>query len=96
MVKYINADKLKKLFDETSANADGYCPNNVIDMLPAADVRRIKRGKWKFYGYNRFGEPLWECSVCKGTTIFNDAHIKFFRYCPRCGSAMSEEGEKDG
>ena len=41
MAKYIDADKLKKAFDQTSAREDGYYPNNVVDSIPAVDAVEV-------------------------------------------------------
>ena len=54
-----------------------------IDDIPAADVRPVTRGKWK---YRRFTELAFgfECSVCHTTW---DTSTYF---CPNCGADMRE------
>jgi len=67
--------------------ADAY--EDLIDILesePAADVRPVKRGKWKkHYGdHEAFGERPFclYCSVCNAITVLP------FNFCPNCGADM--------
>lgn len=61
---------------------------NVVHLIPAADVRPVVRGKWRLYS------PLtdtYECDKC-GYQVIDES----FRtnYCPNCGADMrAEEGE---
>lgn len=60
-----------------------------ISKLPAADVREVKRGKWKKQlkanGWNEWYDCT--CSCCG--TVFNDFDPS--NYCPNCGADMREE-----
>jgi rubrerythrin len=58
---------------------------DLIDDLPAADVRPVVRGEWRPYS------PLtdtYECDKC-GYQVIDES----FRtnYCPNCGADMREE-----
>ena len=60
---------------------------NVVDSIPAADVRENKRGKWlsckpynpEFNGY--------ECSECGAK--YQD--LSPYNFCPNCGARMEEQ-----
>lgn len=67
---------------------------DVIDNMPSADAREVKRGEWvgDFDGYAD-GEPvydIWSCSACG--YVFGEWDEKpTWEYCPRCGADMRPE-----
>ena len=71
-----------------------------IDDFPAADVRPVKRGRWKrvvdFTGVEAFGikETMvvgWGCNVC-GYEV--DVSEESFNFCPNCGADMRETDDE--
>ena len=68
---------------------------DVLDNIPAADVRENVRGKWIDAG------DFWSCTVCGSTRLkrYNCAYGKCKaivpdNYCPACGADM--RGKTDG
>ena len=64
-----------------------------LRLIPAADVRPAKRGKWIDRDDDYYGWNMWSCSACgeefvltEGTPDMNDYH-----FCPNCGADMREE-----
>lgn len=56
---------------------------NDIELLPAADVEPVKRGRWVHKVL--LGTRVWDCSECK--TIGSPA----WKRCPVCEAKMDEE-----
>ena len=56
---------------------------NDIELLPAADVEPVKRGRWVQQPLN--GTHIWRCSKCEtiGSPQWN--------YCPKCGAKMGDK-----
>ena len=71
----------------------------LVENIPAADVRPVRRGKWvpdydyaeyDFDGCTPLQEPRklqdgWQCSLCGG---YMSSETNF---CPNCGADMREE-----
>ena len=62
-----------------------------IDDIPAADVREVKRGKWKRGAYTDVAPKDMEfyyCSEC-------GHRLQTWRsnFCPNCGARMEEQNE---
>lgn len=56
-------------------------------LVPAADVRPVKRGKWM--PKNEIGDCCYQCSDCG---FVRDAYIlDIGNYCPNCGADMREK-----
>ena len=86
----------------------GACPLghafDLVDDLPAADVRPVVRGKWipdydyaeyDFDGSTPLPEPRkfqdgWQCSLC-GRYMPDKTN-----FCPNCGADMRQKEEADG
>ena len=64
---------------------------NVIDDLPAFDVRPVVRGKWN--RTDAYPHRLY-CSVCYKTYLKNDELLDRWEFplnfCPNCGARMEE------
>lgn len=82
MSDYIDREAAKAAIVKAMGN--GHSPYNAIVMLPAADVRPVKRGRWiKTIGENGVTSAC-RCSVCG----FEDNRYTLFNYCPNCGAEM--------
>lgn len=57
----------------------------VLRMMPAADVAPVVHGKWETGHYDEFGNYVWPCSNCKRESE------EFSPYCPNCGAKMDVE-----
>lgn len=67
-----------------------------INIVPAADVRPVVRGRWKLGGYGQISDATekWYdqfltggflyCSICKARTSVK------YNFCPNCGADMRE------
>lgn len=62
---------------------------NVLRNLPPADVRPVRRGRWKRVD-PRSTVVTFRCSECNYY-----AHINATNFCPNCGADM-REGDADG
>ena len=63
--------------------AKGLEPSQHIEIIPAADVEPLKRGRW--LPQIVFGTRVWDCSECK--TIGSQT----WKRCPVCEAKMIEE-----
>lgn len=89
-MRYIDADKLKEVFDEHEDDygyLHGYW-EEFIDNAPTADVRENVKGEWIFpYGDKKYKR----CSAC-GKTFYSIPATSNF--CPNCGADM--RGDNNG
>ena len=69
---HIFEETLGKLTNRRDAN----CP-----IIPATDVREVKRGKWKYIEYYPEGHD-YQCLRCR----FKNSEPT--NYCPSCGAVM--------
>lgn len=60
--------------------------DKVFDAIPAADVRPVRRGKWKFISFMTV-----KCSNCQET--FRE--LEGDSFCPNCGADMRPEPPKE-
>lgn len=58
----------------------------VINAIPAADVRPVVKGRW----IRKDSRFCYACSECGEMWAYHDA----FKFCPNCGADM--RGEKSG
>ena len=86
MSDYISREAAKLRVVE--ALGQGKSPYNAIVMLPAADVREVKRGKWLYDDDMNTGIYAI-CSCCK-ESIYQA--FEFF-YCPLCGAIMEGDDQ---
>lgn len=94
MRRYIDADKLKEVFDEHEDDY-GYLHGDweeFIDNAPTADVRENVRGEW----IKLDDEPVYiiECSEC-GDKLLNMIGQPLPKFCSNCGADMRHIGEHD-
>lgn len=62
---------------------------DLIEAIPAADVKPDKRGKWD----NEYlDDDIWwaECTACKEETHSRYGRVSAYNYCPNCGADMRE------
>ena len=73
--------------------AKGLEPSQYIEIIPAADVSKVRHGQWIAY-VNEYGEKRHYCSECKKdahrhySEYRNDVIELLFDYCPNCGADM--------
>ena len=98
MAEYIEREKLIEhlrkdpLFDLV----ERYGITGVIESIPAADVRPVKRGRWiqttQPMGWR--DEDCAECSVCGEDFVLDELAMEDFtnlmNFCPNCGADMRE------
>lgn len=77
--EYIEREALKAEFEE-DGHLSAYV-EEMIDSIPAADVRPVVRGRWKY----NLGDNIPYCSECM---MPQDSECNF---CPNCGADMREE-----
>ena len=94
MNRYIDADELKKSFQNTE-DAE-YCRWTLagvlgeIDDMPTADVAEVKHGSWE-----HIGNDEWCCTAC-GHIITTEGSWErpWQKYCEECGASMMDEVEE--
>ena len=86
------ADGYWKCFvDGGHADFGGTCRPSLCPLVPAADVRPVKRGKWM--PKNEIGDCCYQCSDCG---FVRDAYIlDIGNYCPNCGAYMREQPREE-
>ena len=70
--------------------AKGLEPSQYLEIIPAADVARVRHGRWICI---RKGYEEYECSVCHGmdsncSDYYADHVVTEQEYCPFCGAKM--------
>lgn len=61
-----------------------------IDRQPTVEER--KHGHWIYVFDNEIMEPVYKCSLCKKTALYQCFSYDTVdsRYCPHCGAKMDE------
>lgn len=100
MAEYIEREKA---LEECDWYANEFCEceyaimplKGALEILPAADVRPVVRGKWlnDFCGKGRFSKRIVQCSLCGNFLDLDgvNAGRGDANYCPNCGADMGEE-----
>lgn len=107
MNEYIEREKaierIRPHVKPTTVYGEGYMQAiehavDILELLPAADVQPVKRGKWDFQGYQ-----LFKCTNCKEMFTQNQLEAMqnhtdseewtFPNYCPNCGADMRGDTE---
>ena len=86
MGDYIRRNEALHVVNGIDSNFSEY-----IKMIPAADVRENKRGRWKYYGEGRYVKSHFRCSFCDYPRY--EHYANNFKFCPNCGAMM--EGVTD-
>ena len=66
----------------------------LIEEIPAADVRPVVRGRWRFEECD--GETCvdgWVCSACGCGFHTHVPYFEDFNFCPNCGADMRTGAE---
>lgn len=101
MKDYISREAALRAFENADADVceshpDGYCDwgfgrkkiNDVIDSVPAAEVRAVRRGYWREDAMNfSNGSYELECPFCECQMALNGCS-KNQEYCPHCGEKL--------
>ena len=69
--------------------AKGLEPSQYIEIIPVADVAKVRHGRWVEKEKYTFG-IMYDCSLCENR-ILDSGHP--WNYCPNCGAKM--EGGAD-
>lgn len=65
---------------------------DLIEDIPAADVREVKRGKWIIETSRTYFEVRCsECGIKSYVHIEDEDTISYANFCPNCGADMREE-----
>lgn len=92
MVKYVNAETVKKELDGISNVHPGIISaiKSIIDDIPAENVEEVKHGKWIM---ETMGDR--EGLTCTNCQHRDSQLLKVFNgiwhYCPYCGAEMKRE-----
>ena len=112
--EYIERDAVKSAIYEIMDKYDPYdrCDkkavialqraDDAIDLIPAADVARVRHGRWVWNPNGMdWGIGAWCCSECKSKAetwwandpIYNPLHCSGGHFCGNCGARMDGDGE---
>ena len=96
---YVKRSDVHKAFQPKYAPAINRTFAAMIDSVPAADVKPVKRGEWIGYPEclkypNAYADTHIVCSVCEECFSMLDNDTERFDFCPHCGAVMS--GGQDG
>lgn len=93
---YISRQDVITTIRENGVYGSGYSneerEDNVVDMIesvPAADVRPVIKCKWKNLTRAGFASVEATCSAC-GKTLF---YKSWWHFCPNCGAKVEKEQE---
>ena len=100
-MRLIDADKLiekayyrGKLPDPGDLYPDGKEVVDVedIDDAPTVDAVEVVHGRWVDRYNGMFTKPLYECSECKESALYDSLWKQHLtNYCPNCGAHMDLE-----
>ena len=99
MAEYIEREAAIKLFNFAVLDCLGMEPTiragdivKALESIPAADVRPVVRGKWRFeIGDGKTCVDGWVCSACNCGFHTNVPYFEGFNFCPNCGADMREK-----
>lgn len=74
------------LFSGNTICKDCIAPEN-HELAPAADVRPVVRGRWRWVGQDQWND-CYECSQCGKMNTDNS------NFCPNCGADMRGGSEQ--
>ncbi len=85
--KYVDFDKVINTY-KTFGHLNLHNALEAFNEIPAADVRRVKRGKW----LEDWETGCSECSVCRDGFLWEDFKgVANWNFCPNCGADMRGE-----
>lgn len=65
----------------------------IVDIIPDADVIKVRHGHWINLKISISGNSSAECSLCGAVVHDSISNSKAIIYCPNCGAKMSEVEE---
>lgn len=91
MTRYINADDIPYVTDETYLHEFDYAYRYAIDALPTVDAVPVVHGRWidEHYYSEHKSEHVYRCSECGWHMIAYPDEL--FHYCPICCARMDAE-----
>ena len=64
-----------------------------IEDFPPADVRLVRRGRWKPFDLT-YGRSIYACTSCREATyVPTEMGTPMYQYCPNCGSYNGGDAE---
>lgn len=99
MDEYIKRDEIRREYEKltrTYVNTDPYIADwrldEMIEILPAADVAPVRHGKWVHSRYENCSEQfeMVKCSCCGHEAYAMAFYVREGNYCPNCGAKMQE------
>lgn len=91
MKEYIEREAIQRTVETDMDMQDLYLPSHflfVIEDIPAADVEKVKHGRWIFG--QTMGHSWMKCSEC---CVSQGGQTATFTYCPNCGAKMDGGSE---
>jgi hypothetical protein len=97
MDEYIKRDEIRRAYEKltrTYVNTDPYIADwrldEMIEILPAADVAPVRHGKWVHSRYENCSEQfeIVKCSCCGHESYARAFYVSDGNYCPNCGAKM--------
>lgn len=87
MKEYIDRKLMNEVLDELCVVNSVW---NVLNDIPAADVKEVIRAKWERKEYNsNYPYYRMECSNCGGRMPRDQFTKEYYSsYCPHCGAKM--------
>lgn len=90
MGEYIEREAAIRAVTPQYAPAINFALINMIQRVPAADVRPVVHSKWILFP----NDGVWDfkCDICHRIIPFGQTPDTM-KYCPNCGADMRAEGE---
>lgn len=102
MAEYIEREAAIKDICSRLSNENGVYSvvKNLINHVPAADVREVKRGTWEYDSDNlpicsECGEIALQRIFVKVPHLIQDVRMVCSNFCPNCGANMRQKEEAD-
>lgn len=96
MAEYIEREEIYKRWNAMPAPASVASLSAAIQQTPAADVARVRHGRWVEPARLYYGAKQYECSLCYSDTFWKKHSItEKYPHCPNCGCRM-DGGDEDG
>lgn len=84
MGDFIERQAVLNAYDAVQRKNGPWRFETLIESVPAADVRPVVRGRWRWVGQDQWND-CYECSQCGKMNTDNS------NFCPNCGADMKGE-----